>query len=203
MKHKMGENIALEWKNERFYDELQLALNRIESDREKSLHILHDLTEKGSPLAMVYLGGIYLYGKYSVAKDVERANELLTDAFNRGSVEGGYILASSLFNQGKVEQSVCIYEELSNRNYSPAQFTLGTIYYNGKGVCKNLFKGKHFIDLAASNGHYYAKSWKYDITYFKNSPIYSKIIWCCAKLVLVLIHLPSVTRYPRSDRFRR
>jgi TPR repeat protein len=198
-----GENILLEWEREKFPDELRQALDLIKTDVSNSLVALHRLAEMGSILSMVYLGGIYLHGKHSVDRDTLQGEALLREAFENGSIEGGYILTHSLFSGGNVKDAVSIFHELSDREYSPAQFVLGRLYHNGEVVEKDAARGMYFIEKASKNGHFFAKSGKYEIEYSEKKCFIYKIFGSTMKIILIARAFPFLLLNQRSDRFRR
>jgi hypothetical protein len=201
MKTKIGENLSREWAHDPHAAELWDALHVVKSDPMPGVEVITRLAENGSSLAMKYLAGIYLLGRYGVQKDCKVGEYWLRRSATEGSIEGGFDLAGYLYDSRRKDEAVAEYHHLADLGYSPAQFRLGWEYYSGRNVEKDLEKSFFYFRMAEKEGHLYAAIQVSNMLMrTENGPI----SWLrgLAKRIKILIPL-LITTDPNSDRLRR
>jgi len=88
---RLGENLQHEWDEDPFPDELWDALQALKGHRDAGIETLTTLAERGSALAMMYLG--HALTKSNDGDEVARAEKWLTRSAEGGSIEGRFQLA--------------------------------------------------------------------------------------------------------------
>lgn len=197
---KIGENIQREWDEEPFPGELWDGLEALKNDRETGITMLNDLAERGSRLAMMYLGHAYV--KSGDQNQMALGEALLVRAAERGSIEGRYQLAVHHERQGDGQRAVSELKTLAREGYSPAMYLLGSILYRGKLVEQDVPEAMHYLKMAKEAGHIPATgllSWIYRK---ENFGLAGKIAshWHCLAKIPPLVWY--VARYPSTDRLR-
>lgn len=59
----------------------------------------------------------------------------------------------ALFQSRQLESAIAIFDKLSKKDYSPALFYLGKIYYHGDGLNKNIPLALTYFEKASLKGH--------------------------------------------------
>ncbi len=153
---RMPESLMREWDNDPNFDELWTATGLLDSDPLLALAKLETLAANGSALSMVYIGNTYLAG-LKVKQDISVGVDWMRRAAVSGSIEGGYRLARHYYQSGELEKAKTELVKLGERGYSPAWFTLGSIYYEGQGGARNLDEAIKCWKKSKDLGHLLAK----------------------------------------------
>lgn len=198
----MGENLLSEWRQDSHCHDLRETLLLIRSDSAAGYSELEKLVERGSPLAMMYLGLYYLFGKWGVEKDEVRATKLLRQSSESGSIDGSYRLATLLETQGKHSEAFGILEALADRDFSPAQCRLGQHYCSGRYIPKDEQKGIALLKKAEQGGHLIARQTLANILLRSDKRFGSKVQGYFKRLQSGLPYLVIKSRNPESDRIR-
>lgn len=197
-----GENLSREWDLDPQSDRLWDALQLTKRDPSAGLGDLSLLARQGSGLSMMYLGDIYLHGRYGIKRDPELAAKWLDAAAYAGSIEAAYIYAFHLWKIKRFEESLALYNIIAKENYAPAQFVLGWKYLHGDYVERDLTKALHFFHLADRQGHLIAGQW---ICHILMKEISSPTSWFRGFIKKIWLTIPFVKCkifYPKSDRLR-
>lgn len=199
---KMGENISQEWEKEDLASELRGALQLIRSDAPVGLEKLNNLAKNGSSLAMMYLGDVYLRGRYGIPTDITLAEGWLRNSACKGSVEGAYVLAWHYLESDRVDEALVEYSRLSNRQYSPATFVLGWLYYSGTKINRDIEKSLNYFKLADKQGHLLAGRWMSHLLMKNRMGSLSWLRGLQKKIVLTIPFIKQSVNFPNSDRLR-
>ncbi len=65
------------------------------------------------------------------------------------------------YDRGDYETALFEWRRLAKVGYSPAQYNLGVMYYNGNGVPQDYVQAYKWINLATSQGYKYALDKRY------------------------------------------
>lgn len=131
----------------------------IETERDAGVANLTELADRGSALAMMYLGHLFVSGQHGCATDFAEAERWWKQSAEGGSIEGAYRLANFYLFQNRVEEAIPILLDLSGRGYAPATNGLGSIYYLGTYLQKDLNEARGYFSKAAAQGHLVARQW--------------------------------------------
>jgi len=200
MAAKIGENIQREWDEEPFPPELWDALEARKSDRDSGIAMLTDLAERGSRLAMMYLGHAYV--KSGDQSETALGEALLARTAERGSIAARFQLAVHHERQGDGQRAVSELKTLAQKGYSPGMYLLGSILYRGKLVQRDVPEAMHYLKMAKEAGHLPAAgllSWIYRKEDFGLAGKLASHWHCVAKIPAVVWY---VARYPSSGRLR-
>jgi TPR repeat protein len=195
------ENIEREWSTELYAEQLSLALRMMDIAPEKTLKTLVDLSESGSVLSMVYIGDMFANGR-GIKKDVYAGIDWYKKSMLQGSIEGSFRLSFELSYLERHHEAIEVLESIAKIGFSPAAYVLGSLYFEGHFVKKDLDKAMYYWKIAEDNGHLHAKrnisiqlrSGKFGI--FGIVKGYLKLLSVLPKLVFVL------TKEPDSERVR-
>jgi TPR repeat protein len=202
MKQRLGENLSREWNADPHAPELWDSLQLIKSEPAAGLQMLSQLAEDGSSLAMMYLGEVYLHGRYDIGRDERLGEYWLRRSAEGGSLEGAFGLAWHLLNSGKSSEAFAEYRRLSELKYSPAQFALGWQYCSGIVVERDLVKALAYFRLAEEQGHLQAAN---QICRILMRPEMGPVSWLrglIKKIALAIPFIKLAVNYPSSDRLR-
>ncbi len=83
---------------------------------------------------------------FPILSDPEQIDKVGLESFQQG-------LRYEQAESADWEQAARFYQQAADRHYAPAQFRLGLLYLEGKGVNRDLEKASMFIHLAATQGH--------------------------------------------------
>jgi TPR repeat protein len=201
MKARMGENIAREWQNEIFSDQLWNALQTLKIDRRDGINELTGLTNKGSVLAMVYLGSALIKDSREIPENAVLGENWLTRSAELGSIEGEFILAYHLVEAGSIDAGIQSYENLSHKGYAPAQFALGHRYFTGDRLPNDIDKALFYFRAATDNGHYPSKRYLARIMTSQGG-LRNKINGIFLRCQVFVSSFRTYLTYPNSDRVR-
>ncbi|WP_338445675.1 tetratricopeptide repeat protein [Pelagerythrobacter marensis] len=199
---RCGENLTREWKDERLAGQVWDALSLADSDAEAGLEKLTDLADQNSALSAYYLGDAFLFGRYGIPKNYDKAEQWLRKSASLGSVEGRFLLAQFLQGSDKPKRAIEHYEILANKKFSPATYSLAIQYLKGNLLKKDLNKAKHYFEMARQQGHLHSWHW---LSFLQRT--YGENVICRTKglINLVLMSVPFIyyrVFRPESDRLR-
>lgn len=153
-KYKYGENMLYEMYQETDRNALNDALISIEECPVEGLEKLHDLSEKGSRLAKLYLADIvYLDGGCNIPQNTKLAEKLLKEAADSGSVESAYMLAYHYECTGQASLAIESYDRLDSSDYGPAFYRMGLNHLED-GIYKHSIKNADFYFAKAAKNHH-------------------------------------------------
>lgn len=197
---KTGESFEREWSEDPLAIELWDALDTVEKDRKLGLHELLALSERGSALAMMYLGNAYMISKTN--EEFIQAVEWLRRSAKAGSIEGRYQLACHYHRSENGEQAAEEYRILAEAGYAPAMYYLGKILYHGNLLERNVQEAVSYFERAKSAGHIPSMGYLAWIYRKEKFGLKGRLLahWnCLAKIPAAIWH---IIYYPESDRMR-
>ena len=198
---KYIENIDREWRIESDPDRLRHAIDLREMDSISALDELQALADDGSALAMLYIGDTYGNGR-GVPRDVERGDHWYQRAADRGSIEASHRLAFGYYHSRDYQKSIELLGRLSDLGFIPAMYCLGSFYFTGTGVDKDMGKAVECWIKAESGGHLVAKR---RVSIILRSGVYGFVGRIRGFLKMLRLIYPFVIynmKKPRSDRLR-
>lgn len=201
MKNKFIENIVMEWSEEPDPRRLWDALHSLKANPLDALSMFEDLAEGGSRLSLVYMGDAYLYGR-GVKENKGKGERLLRRASSLGSIEAVYTLARYYEGLKEFDRARIEFCKIANRGYSPALYMLGSFYYYGEGVKKDIDKAIYYWNLAESAGHLIAKQWIVWLYKHYKKGITFRIRAYAKQISLTFPLVVTKVRNPNSDRLR-
>lgn len=196
---RLGENLQREWDEDPFPDELWHALQTLKGDRDAGIETLTTLAERGSALAMMYLGHTLTKSNDG---EVAGAEKWLTRSAEGGSIEGRFQLAGYHESQGNMSDALAELKALADQEYRPAMYFLGWKLYRGELGERNIPEALKYLRMAKAAGHLPASgllSWIYRKEGFGVGGRIAAHWYCLAKIPALGWHL---LRYPNSDRMR-
>jgi TPR repeat protein len=195
------ENIDREWMIEPDKPRLQEALEILNHNFNLALPILTELSNSGSRMSMVYIGDAYLYGR-GVKENHPKGEKWLAEAVSLGSIEAAYLLARHFERLKLFDKSRALLFDLIKRRYSPSMYLMGSFYYHGEGVERNLDEALKYWKMAESEGHLVAKHWIIWV-YRKEKMGFAYKFSALARFFrFVVPYIVTKVRFPRSDRLR-
>ena len=106
----------------------------------------------GTPGALHYCATLQLFGSQDLTKDNAKAIQLFENAANRGSVVAMNQLGILAEMQGDDNAAVKWYLLAAEQNFTPAMFSLATVFQKGHGIPKNPTKLYTWMKRAADLG---------------------------------------------------
>ena len=200
MAAKLGENFQGEWDEEPFPDALWDGIEALDQDRAAGIEMMTSLAERGSALAMMYLG--HALSEDGDRDDAASAEMWLTRSAEAGSIEGRYQLAWHYLTVGNRPAARAEFETLAARGYAPAMYNLGQFLFRGQLFDRDVAEAVKYLKMAAAAGHIPAMgylSWIYRKEKFGISGRIASHWLCLTKIPAAIWYL---TRYPNSDRLR-
>lgn len=196
----MGENIQREWDNEPLAGELWEALQTCKQDRDTGIAKLTCLGERGSALAMMYLGHAYV-------SSGDREQAMLGEAWliksaKAGSIEESLQL-SHLYERQKIwEKALAELKALAEQGYSPAMYHLGRLLYGGELGYKAVPEAVGHLKMAINAGHLPSMALLSQIYRKEKMGIAKKMAshWLCLTKIPAFVR--CLSSYPNSDRLR-
>ncbi|WP_292502309.1 tetratricopeptide repeat protein [Mesorhizobium sp.] len=107
-------------------------------------------------MSLVYLGNLYRRGQGSISPDPGEAERWFRKAADEGSLVGAFHLAIMYMNQERFVESESLLKEASAREYSPAIYWLGRLYWKGPNVMRNITEARLLLERAADKEHIWA-----------------------------------------------
>jgi TPR repeat protein len=195
------ENIDREWNLEPLPAELENAIDVRRTDPFSAVKQFESLAEKGSSLAMLYIGDTYANGR-GIERNIDLGDQWYQRAAEYGSIEAGHRLAFGYYHQGQYGKAVEELSNLSERGFTPAMYVLGSFYYCGTGVEKDLGKAIKYWKMAESAGHL-AAARRISILLRTGEFGLTKKLTGYLKLLRTLYpYVKCIMQHPRSDRIR-
>ncbi|PUE66576.1 tetratricopeptide repeat protein [Arcobacter caeni] len=125
----------------------------------KALGAYKELVEQNNPQAMHELALIYLKGD-GIAKNINKAQELLKKASDLGNAESTYILAKLYLSNKTIffdeKKAYNTFVDAANQNHAKAQLMIGRFFLLGEIVSKDYEKALHYFKLASKQKEYEA-----------------------------------------------
>ena len=118
-----------------------------------------ELVEEGARLGCHHCQGVMAwcyFGGYGCVRDEERSLELARESSGKGSRYGQYMLGhvyqwgEGIINYAK---ALALYRLAAAQNFDEAQWSLGDMYFLGRGVAEDLAEALRLYQLAAAQGH--------------------------------------------------
>ncbi|MDY6407868.1 MAG: tetratricopeptide repeat protein [Pseudomonadota bacterium] len=124
----------------------------VDQDLDKSIEYLSRVNIVNKPIAGRYLADIYLLR--NAKEDAQKAANAYRLAAANGDLTSFHSYAR-LQQEGKVgeanlPEAVKYYTYAASQNYAPSQYVLGSMYINGEGVPRDVFKGYAWISFAVN-----------------------------------------------------
>ncbi len=132
------------------YDAGVEALER--RDFATAYKILRPLAEEGDSGAQYSLGLMYLSG-WGVKKDWTEAGKWFRRAADQGDEYSKLLLAIVLDAEGKFVEAANLYRFAADKGEASAQFRLGQLYLDGRGVPKDPAEAAKLFRRAAEQGY--------------------------------------------------
>jgi len=107
--------------------------------------------EKGNVDAMDYLGTMYRDGK-GFPQNTQNSIKWFTSASDNGSIFSQLSLGYFFRDNNNFDQALFWFIKAAEQNDAEAQFELGNMYLNGKGVKRNGDEAQKWFQKAASQG---------------------------------------------------
>jgi len=140
-----------------FNRELEEAIQKYsEGDFQSAYDKYLKLAEEGHGDSQVFVGWMLEKG-IGIAKSSESAKKWFKRAAELGSNLGAYYYAIYLIKNNKQEEAFKWITKAALNGDTPSIFRLGYMYVHGKGIRADLEKGLYYLELAANQGHIYAK----------------------------------------------
>lgn len=156
VKTRLDESMAQETMKAQSQADYKAAL---QADKDKDWTRARSLYEKasstGHALARVNLGALYFSGEGG-PRDESGAWKLFAEAATKGDAIAAYNSGLMRFSQlqpGSTDQEcVSFLEQAVVGKIAMAEYLLGIMYADGKGVSRDLQRGRQYLDLARSHG---------------------------------------------------
>ena len=198
----MGENLEREWDAEPHAGVLWDALEMAENDISAALEMMEDLAEKGSALAMMYLGNSYNFGNYGLEPNQELADSWLRRSARLGSIEGSFEFARRKEIEGDYELAEIEFRRLADRQFPPALYVLGRQHRHGGWLKQDTEKSIEFLEKAEKLGHFHAQHMLRYIHTHEKSGVANKVRGWVKFATMLIPFLRYSVNYPNSDRLR-
>lgn len=202
MASKMGENIQREWDEDPLGVELWEALHRRKRNRQAGTVMLAEVAERGSALAMMYLGNAYISEDGDNSELVALGERWLIQSAERGSIEGRYELANHYGRQGDFEKAFDEFQALACQGYPPAMYVLGQALYQGSLGRRSVPEAVQYLNMAKRAGHLPSMALLSLILRKEKLGLVANIKshWLCLAKIPALAW--CALQYPNSDRLR-
>lgn len=189
-----------EWAEEPLAVELWEALQVRRKDRQTGTALLTSLADRGSALAMMYLGHAHV--KSEDRDQVLQGEEWLARSAAEGSIEGRFQLACHYERQGAWEKIKFELETLAAWGYSPAMYDLGRLIYRGELGYRDVPRAIGYLKGAINAGHLPSLALLSQIYRKEQLGVRGRIAahWLCLKKFPAVVR--CVWSYPSSDRLR-
>lgn len=137
-------------------DGLRAAWSIRTSSPQAALTQLTALAGRGSVMAMVYIGGMYLNG-IGVASSITDAEAWYSRAADAGSAFAYFQLGAIRSKRREFSKAAEACRVGAELGYAPCMYRLATMYQDGVGVPKDLQKARDLLEAAVAQGHIYAR----------------------------------------------
>lgn len=109
--------------------------------------------EQGNVSCQSELGFMYYQGK-GTSRDLDAAENWFKKAFAEGDEQAGVGLFRVYVERDEFDKALHYMRIMEEKEYPPALYWLGRMYYNGFGVQKDLAKAFEYFTQAAEHGHF-------------------------------------------------
>lgn len=127
----------------------------VEMNHKKAFIYLSKGAEAGEENCLESLGDMYYWG-FHVDKDIEKAFNLYKKSMNKGNLKLYYKVGRLYEDEGDIDRAKTYYLIGHNSRDVRATQRLGTLYYKGIGVEKNIKTAIQYMKLAAEEKSPYA-----------------------------------------------
>ncbi len=197
---RMGENIHREWDKEPLADELWEALQNRKQDWDSGSARLTYLADRGSALAMMYLGHDYVSS--GDREEAMLGEDWLIKSANAGSIEGRLRLSHYYERQKSWGKALAELRALTGQGYSPAMYHLARLLYGGELGYKSVPEAVLHLRTAITAGHVPSMGLLSQIYRKEKLGFTRKIVshWLCLRKIPAFVRCLRI--YPNSDRLR-
>jgi uncharacterized protein len=146
----------IDWTKEPNLDELRTAYSLLATNFDLARSKLDELADRGSIASLLYLGDAYSRGDY-VVKELDKAKVCFKRAEAIGWIPASYRLGRTCYALRDYRPAFEAFSRGTAKNYLPAVYRLGMMYGEGLGTRKDLNECRRLLNIAASEGHLFAK----------------------------------------------
>jgi hypothetical protein len=125
----------------------------IECSKEKFIEYVSSRAEKGEAEAQAIYAWLYLNKWISCSDSAKQAYNLAQAPRELGDGFAIWISAWALLEDGRVEGGIAEMITAAEKNFSPAVYNLGYLYWNGIAVQQDRALGRALFEFGASLGH--------------------------------------------------
>jgi TPR repeat protein len=147
---------SIEWDKEPDMDGLRKVEALLEVDRARAISELERLAGRGSMMAMLRLGIIFMKHNRSNS-DMDTAMKWFEMASDKGMILGHFFVGALSARSKHYDRAVEFYKKGASVGHPPSLYRLGWLYMNGFGVGRDAETACDFWARAASLGQVYAK----------------------------------------------
>jgi len=148
--------LNIDWSAEPDLEGLRVAFAMQKNDPVKAKSELEQLSERGSLMAMYHLGNMFSRGDLG-QRDFRLAEYWYTRAETGGLVLGSYRTGILCKNAGRYTEAINHLEIGERSDFSPSINLLACLYFDGRGVERDIYKARTLWQRAIAMGHIYAK----------------------------------------------
>jgi|SRR5579885_52563 len=146
----------INWSAEPDLARLHRAHQLLKTDAVTALIELSSLAEKGSIMAMIYLGNAYKLGQ-GTRIDQSQSERWYRRAADAGSMPAYYELGRVYLERKQYEEAKQAFTVAADRGYIPAVHFLGRMFFYGQGVTRDVRKASELLERASAGGSIYAR----------------------------------------------
>jgi TPR repeat protein len=139
------------------FTQLNEAYRALDRSPQAAVRSLAALADRGSPMAMLYLGYAYRNG-IGVEKDADGAEAWYRKAAEAGLARANYHLGRLYLDCERYEDAKREFERASSGGFAPGDHFLGRMYYFGLGVSVDQPRARELLRAAARWGCIFAKA---------------------------------------------
>lgn len=200
-KSKYVNPIEIEWRKETYPDQLEAAIAHSKIDPILAVKELEKLALADSALANVYLGDIFANGR-GIERNLTKGVFWYKKSMDLGSDEGAFRLAFTYWYQEEVDKALSILKMLADRGFSPASYLLGSIYFDGNCVDRDVKIGLEYWSSSERLGHLEAKRRISIYLRSGNKGLIAKFRGTIKLISLILPYIMTSLSNPESARLR-
>lgn len=125
----------------------------VDRDHEKALLYISSAAQAGSVAARAFLGKMYLEGNPTLPVNTELAMHFFRLASDEDNALGNFGVGFLLAREGNFARAVGYLKRAAEQGWAEALVQLGTMYYHGQGVVRDLHKAFEYLTRAAESGN--------------------------------------------------
>jgi TPR repeat protein len=144
------------WKNEPDMDELGRVRTLLAADPQMAVAKFEELAARDSTGGKWYLADAYYTGVY-LRRDLEKAKYWFKEAGRVGLPEAAFMQGRILFQQERYWEAFPPLVQSADLGYAPAMYRLAKMHQDGLGTKKDIIRSRQLLELAAAQGHIFAK----------------------------------------------